>query len=961
MAYSTQRATSDGTLQLLLISIEFFDQSEITVYLDDVLTTGFSWATAKSIQFPAPVANGVQVLIRRTTDLSKPRHVFTQGASFNSITLDEDFTQVLHIAQEALEGSTLRDVYADVDMHLNQFYNLRPAVLPTEAVTKAQLDAYTVESAAALRADLASRLGSTYVGDQAQAGAPVRTVASVLRDTVNLASYNSLKDALATGRAVHINADVSALAIPAGDVVAVLAGLDRILPDGELQLNVPEGTFTTTSGNFGYVGQSGALIRIVGASTLNTTVVGINSVAGVSGNYTVEVNLVSAAGVSAGMFLKLDNVVPMLTLSGDNSVFRKRIGPNELLRKSALLGVITASAGGGSASFASVDQGVLTDYIQNGDLLTIKGTTLPITSVGSLSVAVSGAFLLGATSSRDYFVSRPNSGTISTGGVLSSTVSGTGSAFLTEANKGDAILAAGGMYTITDISGAGTCTVSPAANIPAGTPYSVITHGVCHEGTHEVLAVSGNRVTVRNRWQGPFAPPVNRITGGEAKVVRTVLKNTGTGDGFVFREGASLAWLQDMVLQGSYGTSGSHGLALNGRTPEGPTQSGPIGVVSMGDGFAVVGWGRGAFLGLGCQLQGRRAHFSGNVFLGIWALEASTVAVREAVISGNARGIQLNGGATLLCTDNQVVGNAGDGLNVMDGATVYGEIPNFYGNGGMNIRLTSPAGFHVNEGVIAGAGQSNIYGVQAKGDLSRCLFYGGARHNVELTAGSVMNAAEMTSTGSRGTAGSGQGVFLDDSALTCNASTVLGNAGSTMSVTGPSGLFSSAGSNLPGVLAFTTMARGRLSNSKVGTVNVGVGNYVLVDGVSPVATLVGVARLNEWSNSGSVVSNGAGTSFGVAALSIGGVVAPQMAYFSKTQLVYDFPSVPAHSQAFLDVAVTGVTTAGMAANVNLNALAPGMFLWGQIITAGSVRVWAFNNTPAAIDLANATLTVTVQG
>ena len=960
MAYSTQRTVSDGTLQVLMLEIEFFDQSEISVSLDDIPTTAYVWATPNSISFNSVVPNGVQVLLRRTTDLSSVRHVFSLGAQFKDSTLDEDFTQILHIAQEALEGTTLRDVYADVDMHLNQFYNLRPAVLPSEAVTKAQLDAYVVDSAFALRNDLAARTGTTLIGDQTVPGAPVRTLHSVLRDTINLASYASLKDALATGKAVHINADVSSYTVPDADVLAVLAGLDRIVPDGPFQLNLPIGTFSTATGNFGYVGQSGALISIVGVAPLNTTVTGIASVTGSTGNYSVTVNLASAAGVSAGMFLKLDNVVPLLTLSGDNSVFRQRMAPNELLRTSALLGTITAATGGGSASWSSVGAGVLTDYVQIGDLLTIKGTTLPVATVSTSTVTVTGAWPIGVTSSRNYFVSRPNSGTVGTSG-LSSSVTGSGSAFLTEANIGDMLLAAGAMYTITAIASDGACTVSPAANIPAATPYSIITHGVCHEGTHEVLSVSGNQVVVRNRWQGPFAPPVNRISGGEAKVLRTVLKNTGTGDGFVFREGASLAWLQDLVVLGSFASSGTHGLALNGRAPEGPTQIGPIGVVSMGDGAAVVGWGRGAFLGLGCQLQGRRSHFCGNVFLGIWALEASTLSIREAVVSGNGRGVQLNAGATMLCTDNQVVGNTGDGANVMDGASLYGEIPNFFGNGGMNLRITSPAGLHVNEGVIAGAGQSNIYGVQAKGDLSRCLFYGGARNNIELTAGSVLNAAELTSTGSRGTVGVGQGVLLDDSTLNCTGSAITGNFGAAATVTGPSGLLSAASSYIPGSVTLNVMARALLSNGKVTALTVGTGNYALVDGVSPVPTLTGVARLNEWSNAGSVVSNGAGTGFGVASLVVNGVAVPQMTFFAKSQQVYDFPSVAAHSQAFLDVAIAGVTTSGMAANVNLNALAPGMFLWGQIISAGSVRVWAFNNTASAIDLGNATLTVTVQG
>ncbi len=53
MAYSTQRAVSDGTLQLLGISIDFFDKSEITAYFNNVPTTAFIWALTNHRQWLA--------------------------------------------------------------------------------------------------------------------------------------------------------------------------------------------------------------------------------------------------------------------------------------------------------------------------------------------------------------------------------------------------------------------------------------------------------------------------------------------------------------------------------------------------------------------------------------------------------------------------------------------------------------------------------------------------------------------------------------------------------------------------------------------------------------------------------------------------------------------------------------------------------------------------------------------
>lgn len=107
MAQSTQRVVSDGTLVLLDLSINYLDRSEITVYFDEVLTTAWAWVggTAKQITFSHAVPNGVEVLVKRTTDISKLRHEFSKGAAFTAEVLDEGLTQVLHIAQEAYEDN----------------------------------------------------------------------------------------------------------------------------------------------------------------------------------------------------------------------------------------------------------------------------------------------------------------------------------------------------------------------------------------------------------------------------------------------------------------------------------------------------------------------------------------------------------------------------------------------------------------------------------------------------------------------------------------------------------------------------------------------------------------------------------------------------------------------------------------------------------------------------------------
>lgn len=143
MAYSNQRTVSDGSLRTILLAISFFDKTEITVFVNDVeqiLEDGdYIWATSNSIQFPAALPSGDLVIIRRRTDISEMRHIFTEGAQFTNQTLDEDYTQMLHIAQESVEGSYTKELFNDLDMHQYRIRNLGTAVLEGDAVPLGQV------------------------------------------------------------------------------------------------------------------------------------------------------------------------------------------------------------------------------------------------------------------------------------------------------------------------------------------------------------------------------------------------------------------------------------------------------------------------------------------------------------------------------------------------------------------------------------------------------------------------------------------------------------------------------------------------------------------------------------------------------------------------------------------------------------------------------------------------------
>lgn len=187
MAFSTQRVTSDGTLVLLDISIEYFDRSEIAVLFDGVVDV-YPWAwvgtTEKKISFTPAVPDTVEVMLVRTTDLSAVRHIFTLGAKFTTQSVDEDLTQILHIAQEARENATIEEVFHNLNMHGYRIVSLGDGVDPQDAATVSQMvvhDAQIVaykDAAQASAVAAAASAAAALVSELAATAATVTTVNS---------------------------------------------------------------------------------------------------------------------------------------------------------------------------------------------------------------------------------------------------------------------------------------------------------------------------------------------------------------------------------------------------------------------------------------------------------------------------------------------------------------------------------------------------------------------------------------------------------------------------------------------------------------------------------------------------------------------------------------------------------------------------------------------------------------
>jgi hypothetical protein len=768
---------------------------------------------------------------------------------------------------------------------------------------------------------------------------------------------------------INVSPALDEITLVSADVPYFQAAMHRICTFVETDVRVPAGVFTTTAGDIAHVSSHNANLRIIGADPIETTLSSVASVAGSAGDWDVVLNLADATGIAIGDVLKLFEVGPTPHVSGDNSVLlRARILPNELSMPVVNTGAITCVASTGSASFAGpFTYGPLSTFFQVNDLLHVKGQTVRVTAVndGPGTLTITPGWSISVASERGFWHSIPNTGTIETSG-SSTTVTGTGTAFTTEANVGDMLLAEGEMVEITAITDADTLTLAKAITLSAGTYFSIITPGVLHEGAHEVTNVVGNAVTVKNRSY--VKPPVNKVTTGDAVAIKTVFKNTGTGDGLVFDQEGALAWLDNIAIDGDRTNSSKVGLAMNGRVSAGVfgdiTQHGYRSSLLGGPNLAILDWGRNVFLGHGCIANLRMAAISGALSINLWQMEGSYANLRRAVIAGAASiGHAINAGAGALITEARFIGNGGDGMRRDNGGQVYGEIPFAWGNAGMGFRITGAGAFSINEGVSIGNLLSGLYFDRlVGGKIDRVLVGGNRREGVEATD-AIFSAQGTWVCGNSGTAGNGNGMVCDGGRVNATGAALIGNKGTGLRATAAA-YVDATSSNIKRNLVGSVLSSGIetltvLASALLDLLTVAAGGVAHTAGATIVSSLVGVERVNEVQDNGSAIWDGAATAFGVNGLIIDG--GSEMAFFKKGTVVFDFPSIPAHQYSSTTVAVSGVTTTGMTGNANSNSMDSALVISARVTASGTLTIFMHNVSAGALDPGNATLSWSVIG
>jgi len=646
--------------------------------------------------------------------------------------------------------------------------SVKDPVEPQDAATKKSVEAYVASILAIGQGPINNALNIIFL----TAGGIIRTVADKLRETVSVADYSSLRAAVESGAFVNVPPTVTEIAVSAADSPFVLPNLHRVNAQGDLTIRLGAGAHTTTTGNLMRVGVNNSKITIAGPDPLETKATAVTALTGVPGDWSITYNLVNASGAQVGDYAKLFDVGPLPILNGDNAasyILRSYPVKGELYTPLAQsVGSLTYANGGGSVSFSLVS-GALTQYMHDGDLLTSQGQTKVLNVVGATSASIVGAWTNGGVNgSRAFYITRPNSGTIGTGGAPSITVTGTSSAFLTEGNIGDVLLANGVMSKIIGIANNGSLTLDAAVTLANGTPYSILQSAAClHEGVHEITDVVGNLVTLRNRSQ--VKPPINGVTVDEFKIIKTVLKQTGDGDGVVFDQNGSLREINNLVMVGK-GSGAGIGLLLQNRIPSevssagtsfgDVTQGGLRGTVFMGENVGITRFLRASMVGHGCLLNARKMAVTNSQENGIWVLEGGVANLRRVQITGGKIGLAVNAGGTAVVTEVRLAGCSDDGMRTDANATIYGEAPMAVACAGMNYRIYDSTKSHLTDAVSLLSALSGVYVEGGSARIDRMVIGACGRNGIEIGDQASVHASSCWISGTSNTAGFGYGVTM---------------------------------------------------------------------------------------------------------------------------------------------------------------------------------------------------------
>jgi ribosomal protein L29 len=306
MANSFVRYTGNGSTTQYAVSFSYRDQADITVTINGVATTAFTYNSAGTqITFSSPPANLSAIEIRRTTSQTSRLVDYAAGSVLTENDLDTDSNQAFFMSQEAIDdaGDVIKLNAANFqwDVQNKRLTNVADPVDNTDGVNKQFISSNlpNITTVAGISGNVTTVAGiSANVTSVATNSANINTVAT------NIANVNT------------VASDIAKVIVVANDLNETVSEIET----AALDLQETTSEIDTVSNN------------IANVNTVGTNISNVNTVAGISSNVTTVAgdsadiqtlaaitNLGTLASNATNINTVATNIANVNTVAGNNT------------------------------------------------------------------------------------------------------------------------------------------------------------------------------------------------------------------------------------------------------------------------------------------------------------------------------------------------------------------------------------------------------------------------------------------------------------------------------------------------------------------------------------------------------------------------------------------------------------------------------------------------------------------
>ena len=459
MANSFVRYTGNGSTTQYAVSFTYRDQADITVTINGVATTAFTYNSAGTqITFNTAPASASAIEIRRTTSQTSRLVDYAAGSVLTENDLDTDSNQAFFMGQEAIDNANDRILLDGSDFQWDatnkRIKNVSDPTANQDAVTKNYLENTWLSSSD--KANITTLAGISGLSSLASNSTNINTVAANNTNVTNVGSDIANVNLVATNiTSVNtVATDIAKVIAVANDLAEAVSEVDTVAQD--LQETTSEiDTVANNITNVNTVGLAIANVNAVGTdiANVNTVATNLTSVNDFAARYRVSGSApTSSLDVGDLWFDSSSNTMKVYSASGFQNAGSSVNGTANRYQYTATSGQTTFSGNDSAGNSLAYDPLYLDVFLNgvrlaNADFTATNGSSIVLASGASvgdiLSVTAYGTFSLAAINANNI-----SSGTLATGR------GGTGLTTLGSAGQAIVVNAAGNALEFSNASSA---------------------------------------------------------------------------------------------------------------------------------------------------------------------------------------------------------------------------------------------------------------------------------------------------------------------------------------------------------------------------------------------------------------------------------------------------------------------------------------------------------------------------